>query len=157
MKRLSVVLIVLIIITVGLVVAGCNESNQKEKKPVVKSGPYVSFTADANAPIPSIEGTYKISDPDLVRILDVKSDGTYLDTAPPTAYRGEETFPGVWSDVVGGKGVWRDPMNEGVSYKLVGRFITRSTNPEDIRRQNEYWYITEDGDITTQLNLYLKQ
>lgn len=45
-------------------------------------------------------------------------------------------------------------MNEGVSYKLIGRVTTRD---EGKKKWEEYWYITEDSGITDGVLLEVKQ
>lgn len=132
--------------------------------------PMFSFHVDKNAEAPSVVGKYQYYDKDSggYYTLEIKEDGTYLEKHPSLEYvpdSGEE-FPGVWSNVVGGKGTWntndymREYRNTADSYKLTGRITTRSTHPEDTRRnvdRDDYWYITEDGSITTGMKLYEKQ
>ena len=125
--------------------------------------PTFSFSVDKSTEAPSVVGTYtqteKDSDSESVstRTLDMNSDGTYLITDTPSeamAFSGEttKTFPGVWSDMVGGKGTWhpndyvKERHKTDDSYKLIGRAI---------KDDEGYWYITEDGSITTQMGMEL--
>lgn len=135
----------------------------------IQKPPTASFSADSNASAPLVVGTYMNSDVDvgdtnMGDTIQMNADGTYLHTWPsypdlPVSDNETKDLPGVYSNVTGGKGVWRDPLNAGRSAALVGRITTRYTDSADVKRgtdREEYWYITDNGGLVTDAFLYEK-
>lgn len=135
------------------------------------SSPSLSFSVDKNATGPAVVGRYTdTTGANYVWALQINSDGTYFLTRTPTGnnsqFEEDESFSGVWSKATGGTGTWhttdvvRAQGDASDSYELIGRITTRSTDPDDASKsvdRDEFWYVTENGDITDGVNLYEKR